>query len=85
LVWTIRVLVVLIAFLLVSSLANLVVSQRAVDSSRKQAEAIKQLTQSLKDIQRSIVNLSNLLEQAQQEGEESDEDSGGLTTGDGSI
>ena len=82
--WTIWVLVLLIGFLLVSSLANLVVSQRAYESSRKQVQAIEQLTQSIKDIQRSIVNLSKMIEQAPQEEEEPEDDSG-LPPGDGSI
>ena len=83
--WAVWVLVILIGFLLVSSLANLVVSQRAYESSRKQVKAIEQLTQSIKDIQRSIVNLSKMIEQAPQEEEEPEEDSGGGPTGDGSI
>jgi cell division protein FtsB len=82
--WTVWVLVILIGFLLVSSIANLVVSQRAYESSRKQVKAIEQLTQSIKDIQRSIFNLSKMLEQAPQE-EEEPEDEGGLPSGDGSI
>ncbi|HEX9909381.1 MAG TPA: hypothetical protein VGA86_00745 [Desulfatiglandales bacterium] len=83
--WTVWVLVILIGFLLVSSIANLVVSQRAYESSRKQVEAIEQLTQSIKDVQRSIVNLSKMIEQTPQEQEEPEEDSGGVPTGDGSI
>ena len=82
--WTVWVLVILIGFLLVSSLANLVVSQRAYESSREQVKAIEQLTQSIKDVQRSIVNLSKMIEQAPQEEEEPEEESG-LPTGDGSI
>ena len=82
--WTVWVMVILIGFLLVSSLANLVVSQRAYESSRKQVQAIEQLTQSIKDIQRSIVNLSKMIEQAPQEEEEPEDDSG-LPPGDGSI
>jgi hypothetical protein len=60
------------------------VSQRAYESSREQIKAIEQLTQSIKEIQRSIVNLSKMIEQAPQEYEEPEEDSG-LPTGDGSI
>jgi hypothetical protein len=82
--WTVWVMVILIGFLLVSSLANLVVSQRAYESSRKQVQAIEQLTQSIKDIQRSIVNLSKMIERAPQE-EEEPEDESGLPLGDGSI
>lgn len=82
--WGAWALVILIVFLLVSSIANLVVSQRAYESSREQIKAIEQLTQSIKEIQRSIVNLSKMIEQAPQEYEEPEEDSG-LPTGDGSI
>ena len=83
--WTVWALVILIGFLLVSSLANLVVSQRAYQSSREQVKAIEQLTQSIKDVQRSIMNLSKMIEQSPQEEEEPEEDSGGVPTGDGSI
>lgn len=82
--WTVWILVILIVFLLVSSIANLVVSHRAYESSRKQVKAIEQLTQSIKNIQRSIVDLSKMIEQAPQEDEEPEE-AGGLPTGDGSI
>jgi hypothetical protein len=81
--WGVWVLIILIVFLLVSSIANLVVSQKAYESSRKQVKAIEQLTQSIKDIQRSIVNLSKMLEQAPSQEEEPEEDGG--TVGDGSI
>ena len=83
--WTVWALVILIGFLLVSSLANLVVSQRAYQSSREQVKAIEQLTQSIKDVQRSIMNLSKMIEQSPQEEEEPEEDSGGVPRGDGSI
>jgi len=82
--WTVWVLVVLIGFLLVSSIANLVVSQRAYENFRKQVKEIEQLTQSIKDIQRSIVDLSKMIEQVPQEDEDPEEESG-LPTGDGSI
>ena len=52
--WGVWVLIILIVFLLVSSIANLVVSQKVYESSRKQVKAIEQLTQSIKDIQRSL-------------------------------
>jgi hypothetical protein len=81
--WGVWLLIALIVFLFVSSIANLVVSHRAYESSKKQVTAIEQLTQSIKDIQRSIVNLSRMLEQAPSEEEEFEEDSG--TAGDGSI
>jgi len=83
--WGVWVLIILIVFLLVSSIANLVVSEKAYESSRKQVKAIEQLTQSIKDIQRSIVNLSKMIEQAPQEEEQPEEDSVGGSTGDGSI
>ena len=83
--WGVWVLIILIVFLLVSSIANLVVSEKAYESSRKQVKAIEQLTQSIKDIQRSIVNLSKMIVQAPQEEEQPEEDSGGGPTGDGSI
>jgi|GEM_PF-1569710 hypothetical protein len=83
--WGVWVIIILIGFLLVSSLANLVVSQRAYESSRKQVRAIEQLTQSIKDIQRSIVDLSKMMEQAAPEDEEPEADMGGGTAGDGSI
>jgi hypothetical protein len=82
--WGVWVLVILIGFLLVSSIANLVVSQKAYEISREQVKAIEQLTQSIKDIQKSIVNLSEMIEQAPEEEEEPEEKSG-LPTGDGSI
>jgi cell division protein FtsB len=81
--WTVWLLVVLIVFLLVSSLASLVVSHRAYESAQKQVKAIEELTQSIRDIQRSIVNLSRMLEQAPSEEEEPEEDAG--NSGDGSI
>jgi len=81
--WTVWVLVVLIVFLLVSSIASLVMSHRAYESSQKQVKAIEELTQSIKDIQRSIVNLSRMLEQPPTDEEEPEEDAG--NSGDGSI
>ena len=83
--WTVWLLIALMVLLFGSSVANLVVSHRAYESSRKQVRAIEQLTQSIKDIQRSIVNLSNMLEQTPAEEEEPEEDRGGGPTGDGSI
>ncbi len=83
--WGVWVLIILIGFLLVSSLANLVVSQKAYESSRKQVKAIEQLTQSIKDVQRSIVDLSKMIEQTPPEDEEPEEDRGVVPTGDGSI
>jgi hypothetical protein len=82
--WTVWLLIVLIGFLVLSSLANLVVSHQAYESSRKQVAAIEHLTQSLRDIQGSIVNLSRMLEQGSSEEEEPEEDKGG-SVGDGSI
>lgn len=81
--WGVWILILLVVFLLVSSVANLVVSQRAYESSRKQVKAIEQLTQSIKDMQGSIANLSNMIEQSPQEDEEPEEDRGPI--GDGSI
>ena len=81
--WTDWLLIALMVLLFGSSVANLVVSHRAYESSRKQVTAIEQLTQSIKDIQRSIVNLSNMLDQAPTEEEDSEEDKGSV--GDGSI
>jgi cytoskeletal protein RodZ len=83
--WGVWVLLILVLFLLMSSIANLVVSHRANESSRNQAKAIEQLTQSIKEMQRSIADLSNLIEQSPQEEEEPEEDSGEVPTGDGSI
>ena len=83
--WTVWLLIALMVLLFGSSVANLVLSHRAYESSRKQVRAIEQLTQSIKDIQRSIVNLSNMLEQTPAEEEEPEEDRGGGPTGDGSI
>lgn len=83
--WSVWLLIALMVFLLGSSVANLVVSHQAYESSRKQVIAIDHLTQSIKDIQRSIVNLSNMLEQTPAEEEEPEEDRGGGPTGDGSI
>jgi hypothetical protein len=82
--WPVWLLVILIVLLFVSSIANLVVSQRAYESSRKQVKAIEQLTQSIKDIQRSIVDLSKMMEQSPPEDEEPEEESR-LPSGDGSI
>ena len=81
--WTVWLLIVLLVFLFVSSVASLVVSHQAYESSQKQVKAIEQLTQSIKDVQRSIVNLSRMLEQAPSEEEEPEEDAG--NSGDGSI
>jgi len=81
--WTDWLLIALMVLLFGSSVANLVVSHRAYESSRKQVTAIEQLTQSIKDIQRSIVNLSNMLDQAPTEEEDPEEDKGSV--GDGSI
>lgn len=81
--WAVWVLIALMVLLFGSSAANLVVSHLAYESSLKQVIAIEQLTQSIKDIQRSIVNLSNMLEQAPTEEEDSEEDKG--SAGDGSI
>ena len=83
--WGVWVLIILIGFLLVSSIGNLVVSQRAYESSRKQVKAIEQLTQSIRDVQRSIVDLSKMIEQPPPENEEPEEDRGGVLTENGSI
>jgi len=81
--WAVWLLVVLIVFLLVSSIASLVVSHRAYESSQKQVKAIEQLTQSIKDIQRSIVNFSRMIEQPPPDEEEPEENTG--DSGGGSI
>jgi hypothetical protein len=83
--WGVWVLLILVFILLVSSIANLVVSHRAYESSRNRVKAIEQLTQSIKDMRKSITNLSNMIEQSPQEDEEPEEDSGTAPTGDGSI
>ena len=83
--WTVWLLLILIVLLFASSIANLVVSQRAHESSLKQVNAIEQLTQSIKDVQRSVANLSKMLEQASPEDEELEEDRAGGPSGDGSI
>jgi hypothetical protein len=83
--WPVWLLVVLLVLLLASSIANLVVGQRAYESSLKQVNAIEQLTQSIKDVQRSVVNLSRMLEQMPAEDEEVEEDRAGGLSGDGSI
>jgi len=70
-------------FLLAASIANLIVSHRAYENSLKQVTAIEQLAQSIKDTQRSIMNLAKMLEQSSPEEEETDEDRG--ASGDGSI
>jgi len=50
---------------------------------RRQVKAIEQLTQSIKAVQRSIVELSRMIEQSPPEDEEPEED--GRSEGDGSI
>ena len=82
--WIVWVLVIMIAFLLGSSIANLVVSQRAYESSRKQVKAMEQLTRSIQDIQRSIANLARMIDQSSQEDEEPGEERE-EASGDGSI
>jgi len=82
--WIVWVLVIMIGFLLAASIANLVVSQRTYEGSRKQVKAIEQLIQSIKDIQRSITNLSRVIEQPPQEDEEPEEENE-QPSGDGSI
>lgn len=82
--WILWVVVIMVAFLLMSSLANLVVSQRAYESARKQMKAMEQLTRSIQDVQRSIANFSSLIEQSPQEEEEPEEESQ-EPSGDGSI
>ena len=81
--WPVWLLVLLILLLFASSIANLVVSQRAYESSRKQVQAIEHLTQSIRDIQRSIADLSKMMEQPLLEDEEPAEK--GAPAGDGSI
>lgn len=83
--WTVWLLVIVVVLLFVSSVANLVVSQRAYESSQKQVKAIEQLTQSIKAVQRSIVDLSKMIEQSSPEDEGPEEDGGDAPTGDGSI
>ena len=83
--WSVWFLIFLILFLLVSSLANLVASHWAYESSRNQVKAIDQLNQSIKAMQRSVAHLSNMIEQSPQEDEESEEDSSRAPAGDGSI
>jgi len=82
--WTVWLLIIMIAILLASSIADLVVSQRANESSRKQVKAMEQLSQSMRDIQRSIANLSRMIEPSPQEEEEPEEESD-VPSGDGSI
>ena len=81
--WGVWLLIVLLVFLFVSSAASLVVSHRAYESSQKQVKAIEQLTQSIKDIQRSIVNFSRMIEQPPPDEEEPEENTG--DSGGGSI
>jgi Tfp pilus assembly protein PilN len=81
--WPVWLLVILIVLLFASSIANLVVSQRAYESSQKQVKAIEQLTQSIKAVQRSIFELSRMIEQSPPEDEEPEED--WRSEGDGSI
>ena len=59
------------------------IRDRAYEGAQRQVKAIEQLTQSIKDIQRSIVNLSRMLEQPPPDEEEPEEDTG--NSGDGSI
>lgn len=81
--WIVWVLVIMVAFLLASSIANLVVSQRIYESSRQQLKTMEPLTQSIKDIQRSIADLSRMIEQMPQEEEVEEENE--QPSGDGSI
>jgi uncharacterized membrane protein len=81
--WSVWLLVILIVLLLASSIANLVVSQRGYESSQKQLKAMEQLTQSIKETQRSIMNLARMLEQSPPEEEEPEDETGPV--GDGSI
>ncbi|MGE5840304.1 MAG: hypothetical protein ACM34H_10240 [Deltaproteobacteria bacterium] len=81
--WPVWLLVILIMLLLASSVGNLFVSHRAYESSRNQVAAIEQLAQSIRDTQRSILNLAKILEQSSQEEEEPEEDR--ESAGDGSI
>jgi hypothetical protein len=83
--WTVWLLLLLIQLLLASSVANLAVSQRAYESSRKQVKAIEQLTQSIRAVQRSLADLARMTEQSSPEDEEPEEEIGGAPTGDGSI
>lgn len=73
--WIVWVLAVMVAFLLASNIANLVVSRRAYENALEQVKAVERLTQSIKDIQRSIDNLSRMIEQSPQEYEEPEEES----------
>lgn len=81
--WTLWLVILLMVLLLASSLANLVVSHRAYESSRKEVILIEQLTQSVRDTQRLIMNLAKMLEQSSPEEEEAEEERGSV--GDGSI
>ena len=83
--WPVWLLVILMGLLFASSIANLVVSQRAYEGSRKQVQAIEQLTQSIRAVQQSIGDLSRMIEQSAPEDQEPEEDRGGAPTGDGSI
>lgn len=82
--WIVWALIIMVAFLLASSVANLIVSQRAYESSLKQVKAMEQLTQSIKDIQKSVAILSKMIEQYPQEYEEPEEEIE-HQAGDGSI
>jgi hypothetical protein len=83
--WPVWLLAILILLLLVSNIANLVVSQRAYESSQKQAKAIEQMAQSIKDVQKSIMNLSRMIEQPPPEDEEHEDDRGNGVLGADSI
>jgi hypothetical protein len=83
--WPVRLLVILIVLLFATSIVNLVVSQRAYESAQKQITAIEELTQSIKAVQRSIVELYRMMEQSPPEDEQPEGERDAWPAEDGSI
>lgn len=75
LVLPIWALTVLVAFLFGSTIANIIIAKRAYEGARVQVETIRALNESIVDVQRSIAELTSLLQEVQETERDLDEES----------
>lgn len=67
-------LAVFTAFLFGSTLVNIHVTQRACEVARSQIDAIKILSASMKEVQKSMVGLSKAIQEAQESAREEEQE-----------
>ncbi len=67
-------LTVLVAFLFGSTIANIIISKQAYEGARVHTETIRALNESILEVRRSISELTNLLQEAQEPERDAEED-----------